>query len=180
MGRRIDGYMQSPAAEAVAHDKDWAGALCTAGVCAALLLALLLLVDMVGGALTAPRAALWGGLAALLFVVLLPDRVTAGPCWLACRGLLREKRVRTDRLVSVRWSGGDSQRLVLRDIHGVRLELDTKVLTANPRIWQLLERGAHASRERGVLTFGETDWRQLSRQIDRDTAHLVFKVSGLQ
>ncbi|UQX04129.1 hypothetical protein [Streptomyces sp. RerS4] len=179
MGRRTDENRQSPAAGALVHDEDWAGALRTASVSAATLLALLLLVDAVGGALTAPRAALWAGLAALLFVVLLPDRVTAGACWLASRGLLREKRVRTDWLVSVRRPGGDAQRLALQDIHGVRLELDMKVLTANPPIWQLLEQGAHASCERGVLTFGETDWRQLSRRIDRDTARLVFKVSGL-
>jgi hypothetical protein len=180
MGRRIDENMPSPTAEAVAHDQDWAGALRTASLCAAALLALLLLVDEVGGALTATRAALWAGLAALLFVVLLPGRVTAGAYWLASRGLLRERRVRTDRLVSVHWPGGDSQRLVLQDIHGGRLELDVKVLTANPHILQLLEQGAHAAREHGVLTVGETDWHQLSRRIDSDTAQLVFKVSGLE
>ncbi|WP_455358799.1 hypothetical protein [Streptomyces sp. SYSU K21746] len=48
-----------------------------------MLLALLLLTDGASGGITVPRAVLWTGLAVLLFVVLLPPRVTAGEGWLA-------------------------------------------------------------------------------------------------
>lgn len=162
-----------------ASNTDWAGELRTAIGCATLLFALLLLVDGASGRLTAPRAVLWTGLATLLFVVLLPARVTAGEGWLASRGILRKQRVRTDQLVAVRWSDGVAQRLVLRDLEGGRIELDPRVLVANPQLWRHLDAGARASLGRGTLLCGATALKQLSRRIDGETAQTVFKVSGL-
>ncbi|MFD9219283.1 hypothetical protein ACFWDI_04460 [Streptomyces sp. NPDC060064] len=138
------------------------------------------MIDCGSGGLTMLRAALWAGLAILLFVVLLPPRVTAGEGWLASRGLLRQRKVRTDCLVAVRWSDGVAQRLVLRDLDGGRVELDPHVLIANPQLWRLLDAGARTSLDRGTLLCGATALRQLSRRIDGETAHSVFKVSGLE
>ncbi|MFG2628590.1 hypothetical protein [Streptomyces sp. NPDC048473] len=157
-----------------------AGELRSAIGCATLLLATLLLLDGASGGLTAPRAALWTGLAALLFVVLLPPRVTAGEGWLASHRLLRERRVRTDQLVAVRWSDGVAQRLILRDLDGGRVELDPQVLVANPRLWRLLDAGARVSLGRGTLLCGATALEQLSRRIDGESTQTVFKVSGLE
>ncbi|MFK4227154.1 hypothetical protein [Streptomyces sp. NPDC019890] len=148
--------------------------------CATLLLCLLLVIDGGSGALTFASAALWTALAILLFVVLLPARVTAGEGWLASRGLLRERRVRTDCLVAVRWSDGVAQRLVLRDLDGGRVELDPRVLVANPPLWRLLDEGARTSLGRGTLLSGATALKQMSRRIDGETAHSVFKISGLR
>ncbi|WP_327353303.1 hypothetical protein [Streptomyces sp. NBC_01304] len=167
------------APEAVLHDRNWASERREALLCAGALLALLLLIDTAANGLDPGRTALWAGLALLLFAVLRPPLVTAGEGWLTSRGMLRTQSVRTDCLVSVRWLDGVAQRLVLRDLYGVRVELDPKVLTANPDLWHRLERDARTSTERGLLTCGATALRQLSRRIDSDTAHLLFKVSGL-
>ncbi|MER5905160.1 hypothetical protein ABT150_34630 [Streptomyces mirabilis] len=91
----------------VTHDRRWAGDLRSSIRCAAVLLALLLVIDRGEGTLTALRAALWAGLGALLFLVLYPPRVTAGEGRLSSRGLLRKRRVRTDLLVSVRCLDGE-------------------------------------------------------------------------
>ncbi|POX43553.1 hypothetical protein C3486_00780 [Streptomyces sp. Ru73] len=147
---------------------------------AAALLGLLLLLDGVSGRLTPARAALWAVLAALLFTVLLPARVTAAPGRLAVRGLLREQRVRTDLLVSVGRPAGVAQRLVLRDWYGGRVEIDPAVLTGDPALWRLVEEGARSSAERGLLLCGATTLRQLTRHVDKETARLVFKASGLR
>lgn len=162
------------------RDHAWPGALRTAIVCSGILLALLLAVDGASGELAPARTALWGGLAALLFAVLVPPRVTAGEGWVTARGLLRERRVRTDCLVSVRWPVGIGQRLVIQDVYGVRIELDVKVLTGTPVLWQLVEQGVRASLERGAVAAGAADWQRLSQQINGEAALLVFKVSGLE
>ncbi|WP_346097760.1 hypothetical protein [Streptomyces olivaceiscleroticus] len=172
------GHRSSPGA--VAHDREWTGDRRDAWLCSLTLLGLLLLLDGASGRLTPLRAALWAGLAVLLFIVLLPPRVTAGEGWLATCGLLHERRIRTDCLVSVRCLDGVGQRLVLRDLNGTRAELDPKVLIANPDIWRLLQAGARTSSERGLLTCGAGVLRQLSRRIDSEAAHLVFKASGLE
>ncbi|WP_229924988.1 hypothetical protein [Streptomyces sulfonofaciens] len=161
-------------------DRLWAGGLGGAIVCPALLLGLLLLVDWGYGDLTEWRAVLWTGLAVLVFLVLFPPRITAGPGWLASRGLLGVRRVRTDRLVSVHCLGGVSQRVVLRDALGCRVELDARVLAANPHLWHRLRQDARASRARGCLTGGDAALLRLSERIDRETAASVFKVSGLE
>ncbi|MDI3406467.1 hypothetical protein [Streptomyces cavernicola] len=102
--------------EGTVHDRHWGHACRSALVHAACLLGVLLLTDAGSGGLDPPRAALWTGLSVLLFGILTPPRVSAGHGWPAARGLLRERRVRTDRLVSVRWVDGVAQRLVLREL----------------------------------------------------------------
>ncbi|MFJ6636826.1 hypothetical protein ACIQMR_36515 [Streptomyces sp. NPDC091376] len=179
MGRRISPVMLPPPG-AAAHDEDWAGHARDALRCAALLLGLLLVIDAGAGHLDGPRALLWTGLSVLLFVILVPPRVSAGAGWLASHGLLRRQLVRTDRLVSVRCSDGVAQRLVLRDADGRRVEVDPRVFLANPALWHRLDQDSRAGRERGTLLCGETALRALSERIDRETAHRVFTVSGLE
>lgn len=169
----------TPLAE-VARDRLWAQDLRSSIRCAAALLALLLLIDWGAGTLTALRATLWITLAALLFLVLYPTRVAAGEGWLAARGLLRTRRVRTDHLVSVRCLDGVGQRLVLRDTFGARVEIDPRVLVANPPLWHRLDQDARVSARRATLTCGTTALNRVSERIDRETALTVFRVSGLK
>ncbi|GAA2800051.1 hypothetical protein VO63_09460 [Streptomyces showdoensis] len=162
-----------------AQDTSWPGEARAAAGCAGLLLAACLGIDALDGGLETWGAALWPALAALLFVVLLPGRVSAAPGRLTVRGLWSRHTVRTDELVSVRWSNGVAQRLVLRDRHGARAELDPGVLVANPPLWHLLDTAARASLRAGTLLCGGTALDQLRRRIDRETAETVFRVSGL-
>ncbi|GGY19844.1 MULTISPECIES: hypothetical protein [Streptomyces] len=185
MGQQITRSVAGPGtaspggAEAVVYDTTWAGEARSAAGCSAVLLCLLLAVDAMAGNLDLARGGLWCLLAALLFVVLWPTRVSAGPGRLVARGLLRRTEVRTDRLVSVRWSDGVAQRLVLRDTEGNRVEIDPRVLVANPPLWHLVGRDARTSRDRNVLRCGETALRQLAARVDGETARTVCKVSGL-
>ncbi|WP_317617786.1 hypothetical protein [Streptomyces sp. SDr-06] len=119
--------------QSVSYDITWPGEARSAVGYGTLLFVLLTAVDAAAGTLTDVRAALWLILGALLFAVLWPARVSAAPGLLVSRGLWRESGVRTDRLVSVRWSNGVAQRLVLRDADGNRAEIDPRVLVANPR-----------------------------------------------
>ncbi|MFF0290449.1 hypothetical protein [Streptomyces sp. NPDC005262] len=176
-GRR--GRVLSPPGT-TAHDEDWAGHVRFAVGCAASLLGLLLAVDAAAGRLGWLRILLWTALATTLFVVLVPPRVRAGAGWISSRGLLRAHTVRTDRLVSVRWSDGVSQRLVLRDADGCRVEIDPRVFVANPALWHRLDQDSRACVERGTLLCGATALRQLAERIDRRTARTVFQVSGLE
>ncbi|MGW0885104.1 hypothetical protein [Streptomyces sp. NPDC002671] len=169
MGRRDDAT----------YDQRWARDAGESVGCAGALLALLLLFDWGTGKLALWRCALWLFLALLLFLLLCPARVSAGQDWLSARRLLRERRVRTDLLVSVRCLGGVSQRLLLRDVFGTRVELDPEVLVRNPRLWHRLEEGARKSAADGLLLCGQTAVRRLSARVDRETAQAVFKVSGL-
>ncbi|MFC5801864.1 hypothetical protein [Streptomyces formicae] len=137
-GREADGA-EPPGLHA--SNTDWARERRAAIGCAGLLLALLLLIDGGSGRLTAPRAVLWTGLAALLFTLLLPARVTAG------------------ELVSARWSDDVSQLLVLRDLEGGRVELDPGILVAHPQLWRHLDAGARTSLGRGTLLCGATALR---------------------
>jgi hypothetical protein len=157
-----------PPAE-VAHDRHWARDLRSSIRCAAVLLTTLLLIDWGAGTFTPLRGALWAGLGVLLFLVLYPPRVSAGEGWLASRGLLR----------SVRCLDGVSQRLLLRDASGVRVEINPQVLVDNPELWHRLDEDAQKSAASGSLTCGATALRQVSERIDRETALTVFKVSGL-
>ncbi|MGQ4382734.1 hypothetical protein [Streptomyces sp. SAS_270] len=184
MGRRNDTQSAAGAraphpAREVAHDCHWAGDLRSSVRCAAVLLCFLLLADRGAGTLTAARAALWVTLAAVLFLVLFPARISAGEGWLVSRGLLGRHRVRTDRLVSVCCLDGVGQRLVLRDTSGARVEIDPRVLVANPPLWHRLDEDARLSAQRGSLTCGASALRRVSERIDRETALTVFKVSGL-
>ncbi|MCB5908875.1 hypothetical protein [Streptomyces pinistramenti] len=140
----------------------------------------LMLLDWGAGGLTLPRAGLWAALGILVLAVFLPSRVTAGDGWLAVRGLVRERRVRTDALVVVRCCGRTAVHLVLRDTDGQWLEVDLRVLDANPLIWHLLDAGARRSAERGTLCHGADVLRKLADRIDGREAHAVLKASGLR
>lgn len=161
------------------RDSHWVADARFACACAATLLALLLLTDAGAGSLTGWRAALWAGLAVLLLVVLTPPRVSARPGLLVSRGLLHERSVRTDRLVSVSRPDGVEQRLILRDAEGGRVELDPRVLAANPPLWRVVDEDVRACLAAGLLLCGATAVRQLSARIDSETACAVFKASGL-
>ncbi|MEU6147942.1 hypothetical protein ABZ848_47355 [Streptomyces sp. NPDC047081] len=162
------------------YDRRWGRDVRDAVRCAGLLLALLLLVDGGSGRLTARRCLLWLALAALLLLALFPARVSAGEDWLGSRPLLRERRVRTDLLVSVRCLDGISQRLLLRDALGARVRIDPEVLVRNPELWLRLEAGARKAAADGLLLCGRTALSRLSARMDRETARAVFKVSGLE
>jgi hypothetical protein len=192
MGRRIDGTdghgigdisgeadERAPLPEGPLHDRHWAMELRSTVTCTSSFLGLLLLVDAAAGTLTPARATLWAGLALLLLLVLVPPRVTAGEGCLAVRGPWRDHRVRTDRLVSVRTTGSAGQRLVLRDTSGGRVELDPRILVANPALWHRLDTDARASERSGSLREGSAALNRLSERMDRETALAVFKISGL-
>ncbi|MEU7045489.1 hypothetical protein AB0A77_31140 [Streptomyces varsoviensis] len=160
-------------------DRNWAGDLRAAVSCSVALGALLLLIDLARHALDAPRAGCWAGIALLLFVVLFPPRVRAGDGWLAVRGLLRERRVRTDVLTLVRSADGMAPRLILRDAGGRRVELDPKVLAANPLLWHLLDTGARRSMAHGFLRDGAAELRALADRIDGEAAERLLREAGL-
>ncbi|MEU8590814.1 hypothetical protein AB0C59_28005 [Streptomyces sp. NPDC048664] len=162
-----------------AYDRRWRAELRSALRCAALLLVMLLVIDRVSGGASWWRAALWLALSLLLVLVLVPRRVSAGEGLLASRGLFGTRRVRTDRLVSVRCLDGVCRRLVLRDVSGTRVELDPQVLVDNPDLWYLLDEGARRSEADGVLLCGATALRHIQDRIDRETARAVFRGSGL-
>ncbi|WP_405743550.1 hypothetical protein OG422_16690 [Streptomyces sp. NBC_01525] len=164
--------------ERTASDDDWPAALREAVVSGVLLLGALVALDAAAGSLDALRGGLWAALAAALFGLLLPPRVTAGQGWLAARGPLRRRTVRTDRLVSVRWSEGIAQRLVLRDDAGRRVVLDPRVLLANPALWHLFATGARTAQESGVLLCGATALRQLTERAEERTARTLLTGSG--
>ncbi|MFF4208691.1 hypothetical protein ACFYZE_04795 [Streptomyces sp. NPDC001796] len=162
-----------------AGDRHWRGSARLAAVCAGVFAALTLFIDWDAGTLTAPRALLWTALSAAIFAVLLPHRVTAGPGWLTVRGPLRRQTIRTDALTSVQEYGDVSTHLVLRDAYGHRLELEPRVLAANPFLWHELDTGVRRSLERGTLRQGTQVLEHLSRQIDGETAQAVLRASGL-
>ncbi|MGW7542339.1 hypothetical protein ACWGKQ_14645 [Streptomyces sp. NPDC054770] len=189
MGRRDDdvrGGPPDPCAERpdasgdATNDPEWAQELWGTVRCAGVLLALLVLVDCGSGRFTLWRAALWFALTGLLFVVLCPTRVSAGGNWLASRRLVREHRVRTDLLVSVRCLDGISQRILLRDALGGRVEIDPEVLVRNPQLWLHLDRGARKAAADGHLLCGATVLGRISRRVDHETAQAVFRASGLE
>ncbi|MFF3861448.1 hypothetical protein [Streptomyces sp. NPDC002209] len=163
-----------------AQDIHWAGERRSAIGVAFLLLTALFAMDAGFGQLDVARGALWTGLAGLLFVILHPPRVSVRPGLLITRGLLVTSTVRTDSLVSVRWSDGVAQRMVLRDTEGSQVEIDPTVMIRNPAMWHRLDTDTRTSIRRGILLHGTTPLRQLAQRIDRETAHTVFKASGLQ
>lgn len=163
-----------------AHDLRWARDARDAFRCAGVLLGLLLLVDRCAARLTPWRAVLWCVLAGLLFLALFPARVSAGGNWLASRRLGREHRVRTDLLVSVRYLTGVSQRLVLRDSLGGRVEIDPEVLVRNPPMWIRLDEGARKAVADGSLLCGATALGLVSRRVEHEAAEAVFRTSGLE
>jgi hypothetical protein len=160
-------------------DRHWRGSARFALGCALAFLGMALLVDWDAGTLTRPRALLWIALSAAAFCVLLPHRVTAGPGRLSVYGLARRQTVHTDALVAVRQYGDVSSHLVLRDTHGHRLEVDPRVLVANPFLWHELDTGVRRSRERGTLREGTDVLERLGHEIDDSTARAVLEASGL-
>ncbi|MFF7794022.1 hypothetical protein [Streptomyces sp. NPDC007991] len=120
------------------------------------------------------------GLALVLFLVLVPPRITAGEGWLRVRGPLGRRQVRTDRLVSVRTTGNAGQRLVLRDSLGGRVEFDPRVLIANPSLWHHLDTDARGSAPRGRLREGSAALDHLAHRVDRETTLAIFRISGLE
>lgn len=169
--------------DVLAEDRRWVPDLWAAGFCALALLLLLHLVDLGAGTLTALRGALWCTLGAALFVVLYPPRVTAGPDWLSVRGLLRERRIDTHRLVQVERRGGVAQRVVLRDARGGRVEIDPSTFADNPLIWYAVDAGVRRSRADGLLRTGGHTFDSLARrmeQLEADAARAVFEASDLR
>lgn len=160
-------------------DRNWRGSARLAVTCALLFCGLALLVDWDAGSVTSLRALLWLAVSAAVGVVLLPPRVSAGPGWLAVRTPWRRRVVRTDALTSVRQYDGVSSHLVLRDASGHRLELDPRVLTANPLIWHELDTGVRRSVERGTLRQGAELLDRLGHRIDDETVRAVLRASGL-
>ncbi|MEV7812984.1 hypothetical protein AB0P05_19930 [Streptomyces flaveolus] len=164
----------------VVYDRGWTKDARTSARCAGALFGLLLCVDWAAGSLTWWRGALWLLLALLLLLVLFPVRVSAGRDWLAGRRLYRTRRVRTDLLTAVRPLDGVTQRLVLRDALGNRIEIDPEVLIRNPELWFRLDEGARRSEAAGTLLFGTSALHRLARRVDRETALGVFRASGLE
>jgi hypothetical protein len=162
-----------------AGDRHWYGSVRLAVGCAVLFGTLAFLVDWDAGTLTAPRALLWTALSAAVCVVLLPQRVSAGPGWLAVRTPWRRRLVHTDALTAVRQYDGVSSHLVLRDVHGHRLELDPRVLAANPLLWHELDTGVRRSLARGTLRHGADVLDRLGHRIDGEAARAVLRASGL-
>ncbi|MFF3919600.1 hypothetical protein ACFYZB_40500 [Streptomyces sp. NPDC001852] len=162
-----------------AGDRHWRGSARFALTCALVFCTLSLLVDWDAGSLSPPRALLWVALSAALCAVLLPQRVSAGPGWLAVRTPWRRHLVHTDALVCVRQYDGVSSHLVLRDVHGHRLELDPRVLVANPLLWHELDTGVRRSLERGTLRRGAEVLHRLGHRIDDETTQAVLRASGL-
>ena len=171
--------MRPSARPSPADDRHWRGSARLATGCALTFAVMAVLVDWDADTLTPPRALLWLALSTAVLTVLLPHRVSAGPGWLAVRGPVRRRRVRTDALVVVGQYGDVATRLVLRDAFGNRLELDPRVLVANPLIWHELDTGVRRSLERGTLRQGTDVLRQLGRLIDDETALSVLRASGI-
>ncbi|MFI8368564.1 hypothetical protein [Streptomyces sp. NPDC085466] len=162
------------------HDVQWPAEARAAAGYAVLAALLALLVDAAGTGLTTPRAMAWTGLAAALFVILLPPRVSVAPGLLTVRGPTCTRTVHTDALVSFRWPIDVSERVSLRDEHGTRAELDLRLLLANPPLWLQLEADARTSQDLGTLPNDSPCLDRLARRIDAETAHTVFRVSQLE
>jgi hypothetical protein len=185
MGRRIKkpasvgGSTRADAARTV-HDRYWARELRSSVFCGVLLFGALVLLDWGLVRLTAVRAGWWAALAVLLLIVLTPPRVSATDGGLDARGLVTHRRVRTDRLVTVRMSEGVSRRVILTDTSGGRLMLDPRVLIANPLLWHQLDQGARRSLERGTLRCGMPVLERLERRIDDDVCRGILRASSME
>ncbi|MEU3280255.1 hypothetical protein [Streptomyces antibioticus] len=162
------------------HDVQWPAEARAAAGHAGLAALLALFVDTVGAGLTVPRAKAWTGLAAALFVILLPPHVSVAPGRLTVQSLTCTKTVRTNRLLSLRRPIDVSERVALCDEHGTHAELDLRLLLANPPLWLQLEADARTSQDLGSLLHGSPGLDRLARRIDAETAHSVLEVSGIE
>ncbi|WBO64817.1 hypothetical protein [Streptomyces camelliae] len=91
----------------------------------------------------------------------------------------RRRLVRTDALTAVRQYDGPSTHPVLRDVHGNRLELDPRILAAEPLLRHELDTGVRRSLQRGTLCHGADVLDRLGHRIDGETAPAVLRASGL-
>ncbi|MEU6675882.1 hypothetical protein [Streptomyces sp. NPDC046853] len=164
----------------VVGDRRWAGDVRAAVFCALALFVLIDLVDWANGTWDTLRGGLWAAVSGLLYLVLHPVRVTAGPGWLGVRGLLRRRHVCTGLLTAVRYSEGIAARLVLCDSLGNRVEVDPRVLAENPLLLHRLDTGARDARACGLLRTGSEVVGRLSARLDGDAAKGVFEASGLR
>ncbi|MEU4844011.1 hypothetical protein [Streptomyces gilvosporeus] len=162
-----------------ARDRTWASDLRAALWCASGLLALILLVDFGKGTLTPLRLLYWTAVALVFPALLCPPRVTACGHRLVSRGLLRTRTVRTDLLVRVVCHDTMAPRLLLHDALGGRVEVDLKVLTANPLLWHHVDQGVRRSRASGLLRGGTASLQALADRIDGAGARAVFEASGM-
>ncbi|WKK22060.1 hypothetical protein QZH56_25060 [Streptomyces olivoreticuli] len=169
-----------PGGAVLAHDRNWRREARAAWYSGVALTGALTLIDLARGALDGFRGGCWVALGALLLAVLMPQRVTAGEGWLATRGLLRERRVRTDLLTQVRRSDGITPRLILRDAGGARVELDPAVLVDNPLLWHHLDTGARRARTVGLLREGATPLACVARRVDDEVARELLREAGLE
>ncbi|GAA1229052.1 hypothetical protein GCM10009665_19410 [Kitasatospora nipponensis] len=181
--RRQPQHRSEPAPEqartgrpAVLVDRRWAPTARAAALGAGTLSALTLLTDWATGGLTLPRALLWTLLGWTAFALLLPPRISAGEGWLEVRGPLRGRRLRTDALVSVRRAGAVATQLLLLDAHGVLVELDPRVLVANPLLWQRLATDARRSTD---LRSGTRLLRELDEQVFAEPARRLLAAPEL-
>ncbi|UQI43796.1 hypothetical protein M1P56_05210 [Streptomyces sp. HU2014] len=181
-GRAADGRPGAPptAGRVLARNREWRAEARAAWLCGLGLTGVLVSIDLARGTLDGWRGGFWTGLGALFLAVLLPQRVTAGDGWLATRGLLRERRVRTDLLTRVRRSEGITPRLVLCDVGGGRVELDPQVLIANPLLWHQLDAGARCARRSGLLREGAPVLASVGSQVDGDIARELLGRAGLE
>ncbi|MGW6267847.1 hypothetical protein [Streptomyces sp. NPDC055060] len=164
----------------VVCDRRWAGDVRAAVFCALTLFALIDLIDWASGTLDVVRGVLWAGLSALLYLILHPARVSAGPGWLAVRGVLRHRHVCTGLLTAVRQGEGLAPRLVLCDSLGNRVEVDPQVLAENPLLLHRLDAGARGARACGLLRTGSEVLGRLVTRLDGEGAEGVFEASGLR
>lgn len=147
--------------------------------CAAAAFVLATLAEWDSGDVSATHSAVTLGAALGVLAMLWPAQVTAGEGWLTVRGLLRTRRVRTDALAGM-WLIGDlASSLVLRDVHGCRVELDSETVVANPLLWHLLESGVHRSQQCGTLRTGARVLDGLGRRVDGEAA-AILRASGLR
>lgn len=126
------------------------------------------------------RLVWWAAIGVLFMIILLPPRVAAVDNRLVSRGAFIHRRVCTARLVAVRMVDGVAQRLVLSDASGGRLELDPRVLVANPLLWHHLEQGARHSLEQGRLLYGMPVVASLARRINGEAGRGTLRASGLK
>ncbi len=160
-------------------DRHWRRSARLAVSCTLVFCALSFAVDWDAGSLTPLRALLWSTLSAAVCAVLLPQRVSAGPGWLAVRTPWCRRVISTDSLAAVRQYDGVSSHLVLQDTYGHRLELDPRILAANPLLWHELDTGVRRSIERGTLRHGADVLERLGHRIDDETVRAVLQASGL-
>ncbi|GHF34826.1 hypothetical protein GCM10010218_14990 [Streptomyces mashuensis] len=163
-----------------AWDRTWRREARVAWWCGLALTGALVAADVARGGLDGLRGCCWVVLGGTLVAVLRPVRITAGDNWLAARGLFREHRVRTDLLTQVRRADGVAPRLVLRDAGGNRVELDPRVLAANPLLWHYVETAARTAHRRGLLREGAAPLAALTDRIDGEITRRLLESAGLE